>query len=242
MSSLAALQRGFIDALFDAGDAADPGMRVYRRTVAANLHDALAATNPVVRRLVGDAFFREAARSHARAHPSRSGDLNAYGEHFARFLEDYSHAQVLPYLADLARLEWACHECFLAADGGSLDFEALQRVDPERQGDIRFTLHPAVRLVRSPHPIAAIWQANQPGGDGSAGGDGPDHILVTRAAGEVRVAGLDAREWNFLAALARGATLEEASHGYDDAAAAGLATTLRRHVQDGVIAGFALIP
>jgi hypothetical protein len=240
MSALAALQRGFMDALFDAGDTADAGMRVYRRTVAANLHDALAATYPVVRRLVGDAFFREAARCHSREHPSRSGDLHAYGEHFARFLADYSHAQALPYLADVARLEWACHECFLAAEGESLDFAALRRVDSERQGDIRFALHPAVRLVRSAHPIAVIWQANQPGGDGSAGGDGPDHVLVARAAGEVRVAGLEAREWDFLAALARGATFEEASSGYDEAA--GLDAVLQRHVQDGVIAGFALTP
>jgi len=239
MSSLAELQRGFMASLFDEG-AADAGMEIYRRTVAANLHDALAATYPVVRRLVGEAFFREAARCHSREHPSTSADLHEYSEHFAPFLGAYCHARALPYLADVARLEWACHECSRAAESASLDFEALRRASPRQHGDIRFALHPAVRLVRSPHPIAAIWEANQPGADGCASGEGPDHVVVTREAGEVRVGRLDPREWNFLAAIASGATLETASLAYDDAGAAALPLALQRHVQAGVIAGFAL--
>ena len=70
MSELAALQRGFAAALHDgAFDAAARRIRaagvlpaerlaLYRRNMRATQHDALAATYPVVRRLVGDAFFR----------------------------------------------------------------------------------------------------------------------------------------------------------------------------------------
>lgn len=242
MSTLAELQRDFMAALFSDVPARDPGIAIYRRNVLANQHDALATTYPVVRRLVGEAFFRETARRYSRAHPSVSGDLHAYGGHIARFLETYSHARSLPYLPDVARLEWALHECFHAIDGATLDFEALAHVDPERHGDIRFTLHPAVRLVRSAHPVAAIWEANQPGGDGSPLGDGPEQVAVSRVEGEVRVTALAAREWDLLHALALGAALGDASAGFDAADGAELTAALSRLAGAGVIAGFVLRP
>ena len=242
MSALAELQREFMAALFDDGPARDPGIAIYRRNVLATQHDALAATYPVVRRLVGDAFFREVARRYSRAHPSASGDLHAYGGDLARFLETYPHAQTLPCLPDIARLEWACHECFHAADGGTLDFEALARVDPSRHGEIRFLLHPALRLVRSAHPVVAIWEANQPGRDGSPEREGCEQVAVSRVEGEVRVTALAAREWDFLHALALGAALEEASAGFDAAEGAALSASLSRFAADRVIAGFALRP
>jgi len=240
MSSLATLQREFMAALFDDSEVRSPGIAVYRRNVQSNLHDALAATYPVVRRLVGEGFFREAARRYSRESPSRSGDLNEYGAQFAAFLASYPHASALPYLADVARLEWACHECLHAADTGLLDFAALGRVDARRHGEIRFQLHPAVRLVRSPHPIGAIRAANLSGGDASVSEAGPDHLVVARSDGEVRVARVDAREWDFLAALARGAAFEEASAAYGAEDGAALTGALARAVESGVITAFAL--
>ena len=53
------------------------------------------------------AFFGEAARQYIVGHPSLSGDLNDYGGEFAQFLAAYPHAADLPYLPDVARLEWA---------------------------------------------------------------------------------------------------------------------------------------
>lgn len=240
MSSLADLQRGFMDALFDIAQPSGPGIAIYRRNVQANLHGALAAAYPVVRRLVGEGFFGEAARRHSLEHPSRSGDLHEYGVEFARFLEAYPYARALPYLADVARLEWACHECLHAAEGPAFDFAALERVDPEHRGDIRFLLHPAVRLVRSPHPVAAIRKANLPGGDGEVREEGPDHLVIARIDGEAHVESVAAREWDFLAAVARGATLEDASAAYDAAQGTALTLVLTRAVQAGVIAAFAL--
>ena len=240
MSSLAALQRSFMDALFDDTAAASAGIAIYRRNVQANLHGALAATYPVVRRLVGEAFFREAARRYSRENASRSGDLHLYGDGFAAFLASYPHARTLPCLADVARLEWACHECLHAADAPAFDFAALERVDAQRRGDIRFLLHPAVRLVRSPHPLAAIREANLHDGDGEVTQEGPDHLVVARADGEARVERVAAREWDFLAALARGAAFAEASAAYDAAQGEALTLALTRAVQGGVIAAFAL--
>jgi Putative DNA-binding domain len=239
--TLANLQREFFAALFGTEALADPRAAIYRRNMLANLHNALAATYPVVRRLVGEAFFREAAAQYARLHPSRSADLNGYGESFAAFLEDYEFARGLPYLPDTARLEWACHECFHGPDGTALDFAALARVDPERQGEIRFSLHPAARLVSSPHPVLALWEANQPDGDGTPLRDGgPDHVLVRREGLGVRVRLIEEHELHFLERLRDGATLEEAIDAAPQPVREALGEALARFGAEAVIADFAL--
>src|SRR5438552_287340 len=141
MRSLASIQREFMAAVFGEGPVA-PRIDVYRRNAMANLHGALAATYPVVERLVGVAFFREAARQFALATSSMSGDLHDYGGSFGEFLRDYPHATALSYLPDVARLEWACHECYHAADGPAFDFATLAEVLPERYDELRFRLGP----------------------------------------------------------------------------------------------------
>jgi hypothetical protein len=242
VSTLAHLQHAFLETVTGNAAPAAPGLEVYRRTVLANLCGALAATYPVVQRLVGESFFREAAERFARAHPSRSGDLNAYGRELAQFLAGYEHAAQVPCLPDVARLEWACHESFDAADAAPLDFAALARVPASGHGRIVFALHPAVRLVASPHPLAAIWEANQPGRDGTPRRlEGEDHVLVHRDRFTVRVTSIETCEWDFLAALARGESLQGAGDAIDATRRERvLGASLARFVGDGVIAGFAL--
>ena len=239
MSHLAHLQRAFLEELFGERPAGDARIEIYRRNVLANLHTALAAAYPVVLRLVGEAFFREAAERYARAVPSTRGDLNEYGAHFAGFLARYPHAAALDYLPDVARLEWAVHESHNAAECAPMDVAALARIAPESQGAIRFRLHPAVRLVASPHPILAIWEANQPGRDGTPERNtGADRVLVRRVASTTAAVALGPDDWTFLAALERGASLDEACAALGESAARFLAPALLRHAADGVLSGF----
>ena len=238
MRALARIQRDFLGALFDER-AASGRFEAYRRTALANLHGALAAAYPVVLRLVGDAFFREAAERFARTRGSTSGDLNEYGGPFPEFLATYPDASSLEYLADVARLEWALHESRRAADLPLLDLGALARVAPELQGAIRFILHPAVRLIASHHPILTIWEANQPQRDGAPAGDGgAARILVRRIDGVASPIAIGGHDWTFLAALERGATLDEACAALGGAATGFLAAALQRYTRERVLGEF----
>jgi hypothetical protein len=241
MSALARLQQDFLGDIFGDGAPARPGLEIYRRNVFSNLHGALASTYPAVRRLVGGAFFREAAERFARAHASASGDLHLFGAEFAAFLADYPFARELPWLADVARLEWACHESFHAAEAPAFDAAALAAVPAERHGEIRFRIHPAVRLVASAHPVLSIWEANQPERDGTPDVlAGTEQGIVRREDSVVRVERLSPAEWRFVAALARGATLEAAlDAAQPDSDADFLQPFLIRLSADGVLAGFA---
>jgi len=236
MSALAAAQGRLMEALYAEGECT-PGVAIYRRNLFANLGNALAATYPVVQRLVGEAFCREAARQYVLAQPSTSGDLNDYGASFAAFLGAYRHAASLSYLPDVARLEWACHESYGAADAPALDLASLAGVGPDDQARIRFRLHPSVRLLRSGHPVAAIWHANQPAADGTPRRvEGEDHVIVHRREGVVAVDAVEPSLWRLASSFARGETLEMAG----EAAGESLGPDLARLAADGLIAGFSL--
>jgi hypothetical protein len=240
--SLRTLQERFLDAvLADApleGVAPADALDVYRRNARVNHQAALAAAYPVVRRLVGDAFFAEAARRYVRASPASSGDLHGYGASLPSFLEAYGPAQGLAYLPDVARLEWAVHESFHAADAPGFDFEALGRLAPDAHGALRFRLDPDVRLVASRYPVLAIWEANQPPRDGSPDrAEGADCVLVRREGFEAIPRAIDATAWRFLDALRRGSPLEEASDALG-AAARSLPALLAHWISVGVIGGF----
>ena len=255
MQSLHELQRAFCAAtLFGnaaalasldiVGGALRPAERIaiYRNNVLGNYRKALAATYPVVRRLVGGPFFDAAVEHFVRGHPSTRGDVNRYGAEFAMFLASYTPARDLVYLPDVARLEWAIDQASIAADAPPLDIGALGRVPPAAQGSLRFALHPSARLIVSPYPVLHIWQVNQPeyvGSDRVDLGEGGDKLLVRRGRDGVSIERIGEGERALLAALAADATLAEATCVANDAAPQfDLAAALRRHVAGQTLVAF----
>ena len=140
-------------------------LAIYRNNVFSNLRSALRDSYPVILRLLGEPFFNHAADEYVRSHPSASGDLHDFGDDFGTFLAAFEPCAELPYLPDVARLEWAWDQAFHAADHAPLALEhALQRMDavpPEHYADLHFSLHPSCTLVVSDYPILRIWQVNQ---------------------------------------------------------------------------------
>jgi hypothetical protein len=222
---LSTLQREFVAAVF-APDARPPiailddapgreaRFAVYRNNALANLAAALLDVHPVVARLVGQEFFDHVAHQYAVAYPSVSGDIHDYGGHFAEYLEAHPAAAGLPWLADVARLEWAWHEAFHAASPQPFDWSHLAAVESARQGELWFLPHPSLRLVRSPYPILHIWEANQPECDGEETVDlneGGDRLVVLREADHaIAVERVDAATYAVLEACRLGRPIADA--------------------------------
>lgn len=188
-------------------------LALYRGNVAANARKALAAAYPIIGKLVGEAFFDGLAREFARHAPSKAGDLNVFGEGFAGFLATFPPARELPYLPDVARLEWAIHRAYYAADAEPLDPARLAQVPPEAQGSLRLRLHPACALLASPWPLARIWEVHRDDheGDVAVAFEPKTHYcLVHRPAWRVMVGSLEAGPHLFLESVLAGHGLEEA--------------------------------
>src|ERR1700758_855558 len=195
------------------GDGLDPAARVglYRHHAFATLGDALQGTFPVVCRLVDKRFFAYAAHEYLREHPPHSRCLVEYGADFADFLARFAPCQKLPYLADVARFEWALHIAATVRKATSLQAETLAEVPAAKAAYVGFRLQPSLSYFVSPWPIDAIWQANQedevPPIDLASGGT----TLEIRRAGEVVAwQRLDPGSFEFRTALADGLVLAAA--------------------------------
>ena len=149
------------DGLTDgAGRPAGRRFSVYRNDVAGSLTEALRQGFPVLRQLLGQAFFDAMAGAFLRAHPPGSRLMMRYGDRMAAFLAAFPPVAHLPYLPDVARLEQALRESYHAADADPVPAEMLGAMSPDRFLAARLTLAPSVRLIRSVWPIHAIWRAN----------------------------------------------------------------------------------
>lgn len=227
MLKLAELQDRFAAALDDEtvggtdawvvedGIAAERRISVYRNNSRIAQDQALAGIYPAVRALVGEAFFEQMADRYRMQYPSSSGDLRAHGGALADFLTDFQPAARLPYLSDVARLEWAWHECFHAAAEQSLDASGLAALAARPEAGMRLALVPASRLLASPYPVADIWAfALDP--ERQRQGLNLDvldeaYLLIARPGPHVDVMEITAAQFCWLRCIVRGATPDSAS-------------------------------
>lgn len=219
-------------------------LEAYRRNVFANLCSALALTYPVTQRIVGDAFFREMARAYVRTEPSRSGDLNDYGANFSSFIASYPHATNLPYLADVARLEWQRQILELAADANTaildVPFAALATTPADCYDALFFELDPALRRLNSAWPLTDIWGVNQLdfSGDMQVDFSRSCQLLLWRSPSRVELAALDSAEASFLDALIAGHALAPAATcALEIDTSFDLGACLQRWIAAGVLRG-----
>jgi hypothetical protein len=225
------------------GLTAQARLGIYRHHVFTTLTATLQATFPVVCQLVDERFFAYAADQYIREDPPASPCLFEYGSTFPAFLAGFPACEGLPYLADVARLEWAMNRALHAPDGVPLEPAALRARVSEVHGEEVFSLDPSLSLVASPWPIDTIWRANQPEADAEATVDlsgGGVRLEVRRVGDDVVFRGLDPGVFAFRHALAEGHRLAEA---VGRALAADEAFDLPRGLaaiyQDGLLAGIA---
>ena len=216
---------------------------VYRNNAAVTLIEALRGRYPVVERLVGKEFFKAMAHCFITGHPPRSPALFEFGGGFPDFLAAFEPAKTLPYLPDVAQLEWLRHTAYHAADVEPLQAVALGRVSPEQAGGIVLRLHPSAGLLNSDYPVVSIWETNV--ADEVVRGIGPDMAsegaLILRPRLDVKVMRLGPGGGNFLSEIGRGASLGSAAQCATEAALEfSLAEALGALLAAGAFAGFSL--
>lgn len=187
----------------------DPQRRfaVYRNNVRVSLVDVLADTYPVTQALVGDAFFRAMAGVFVQQALPTHPILAEYGGDFAAFVSGFPPAAVLPYLADVARLEWCRLQALHAADVAVPNPAELTPWldDPEKLAGARLQLHPGVQVLRSDYAMVSLWAAHQEEDPATALGHVdplcPEAALILRCALTAEVWPLDLASALFVGAL-----------------------------------------
>ena len=169
MTSLAQLQRDLQHHVLDGdatiadavnGTAAVPAatrLAVYSNAYRIRLADALGDTMPHLRQLLGEDEFGVVAARYIDEHPSQFASIRWFGDRLAHELEG-SHPEQ-PWIAELARWEWALAASFDARDAPIVGIEALAAVAPDDWGDLRLEFHPSVQQLELSSNAQALFKA-----------------------------------------------------------------------------------
>jgi hypothetical protein len=216
-------------------------LQVYRNNFLISLREALAAVYPVIHKLVGDEFFQHLAREYIQLYPSRTGNLHDVGDEFADFLKSFPGVETLPYLADVARLEWAYHRVFHTSEQQVLNIGELASLDEAQTAGLVFQVSRGCVFFASDYPVLRIWQANQDGNEEMIVSidEGGDRFVVVRHGTEIEFHPLQVGVFALLESLAQNRSFAKAcERALNVDANCDIAAALRFLVQQKIVVGF----
>lgn len=132
-------------------------LAVYAEGYQLRLTEALAHNFPRLQQLLGEERFGAIARRYLAEHPSSSVSVRWFGNRLAAHLEA-QHAD-RPWLAELARWEWAIAAAFDAADAAPVSEAALGEVEPAAWPTLRFEFHASVQHLQLGSNAPALFKA-----------------------------------------------------------------------------------
>jgi hypothetical protein len=217
----------------EAGIAAARRLAVYRNHHRTSLAGALAANFPTVAALLGPTVFDGVATDFVAAAPPTAPCVSTYGAGFAAFLEAEPRLEAVPYVGDVARLDWAVNQAERAEDVAVFGPADLERWVQRGLAGLRLSGHPSLSLLRSPYPLTKIAALVRAGGQSVSLDEGGVRLMIWRRGDAVDCAELDAATHAFLAALSMGGPLAAATRDVPPERLAGL---LAEHVLSGAFA------
>jgi hypothetical protein len=215
----------------------DPAARVgvYAEAYLWRLREVLAEDFPRLAAILGPERFTELVRDYLAQHPSTHPSVRHLGRDLARHLA--CERDLPPYLADLARLEWARTEVFDAPDSDVLTVGDVRAIPPADWPGLRFAPIPALVVLRTAWPVHQLWGE----ADASRLSPSPTVIRIWRDPTDaVFHAGIDAAVAPALERLLEGepfaAVCAALAHHAPLEAARQATELLARCLEDGVIA------
>lgn len=257
MSRLAELQQTFQQCLLSppteltqpwvrADGRAGPARQLaaYIYAYPARLKGVLANDYPALLMAIGEDAFDQLAQVYLDAHPSHYFSLRDFGGRLSGFIAGQTAYREMPWLAELARFEWALGQAFDAADPAVASTDDMAAIAPMNWPDLRFDIHPSVQRLNF------IW--NTPGMWAALTADEP--TPVTASAGEAvpwlvwreqlttRFRSLEPDEGAALDSLCAGVSFAEVCEQLtafvdDDAVPLRAATLLKGWIGQGLISG-----
>lgn len=182
MNALALQQQALLDALFARPGStgataalqqlhgllkppAARGLMAYQANGHALAERSLLAACPVIAQLIGAENFNSLARDLWHSHPPVRGDLARWGDALPAFLATNQQLVDVPYLADVARVEWALHRAAGAPDADT-DLPSFARLSTEDPQTLTLALAPGTAVIHSAWPVVSLITSHTEGHPG----------------------------------------------------------------------------
>ncbi len=135
-------------------------LRPYQGHVRVLAADVLSQAYPTLKALLGDEPWPHVAQAYWQQQAPTQGQLHLWGQSFAAWVANRSEWADWPFLADMAKLDWAIHESLLAE---SVEFNAatLGLLGQSQAEFLRLKLKPSLRVINSPWPVLSLYLAHQ---------------------------------------------------------------------------------
>ena len=232
------LQSDFIEAIFGGdkspavshviGDdtlSAEQRFGIYKGSVHGILTQALGTMFPVCKTLVGDKFFDNMCDLFINEYPPKTTYFAEYGSDLPAFLSSFEHVKDIPYIVDIARLEWARQIVWHASTVEVADFSALATLNEEQQSNVVFQLAKNMHLIESDFRIDELWFAHQPESDikfEDININQAVRLIVRKDQGSLKISIMSENEsdrdfWDFLHSISLGYNLERLAEQYGEA-------------------------
>jgi hypothetical protein len=132
--------------------------QIYRSGYFIRIQSVLMEEYRALTRILGEEASAALFARYLRACPPRTHDLGDAGDRLADFLVGDALTEQLSFLPDLARLERAVADCFIAEDCEVLQRTTLCSRTPAALAEMALCLLPGTRLLRSAWPLLDLWR------------------------------------------------------------------------------------
>lgn len=217
------------------------GLTVYQNNYRAQLVGCLQASFPLLHTRLGDELFLKAAITHIDCHPPHAWTLDAYGIDFGDTLKSLFPRN--PDVHELAWIEWALSESFVALDAPQVPSETWQEIDWD---NACLSLSPSLRQCAVSTNANDIWSALE---NGAAAPESemletPGGLIVWRSGFTCRIKAIDRVEHAALLSLRDDASFSAlcdamVEHLGEDAGVAKAGAFLADWIAGGIVVGVA---
>lgn len=132
-------------------------LSIYSEAYRLRLTDALASTLPRLQQFLGKEPFAALAREYIDLSPSSYPSIRWFGDQLPLLLTRSFPEQ--PWLAELARWEWAIAAAFDGPDAEPVGVDALAAVAPEHWPTLSFQFHPTVQCLQMSTNAPVLFKA-----------------------------------------------------------------------------------
>lgn len=186
----------------------DQLMELYRNNFYISCKEYLAKCFHSVELLVGEAFFSQLAKAFIIQQPLTSARIELLGGHFGGFIKACQQTQTIPYLAQIADLDWAFDRAKSVLQIAEFPYQKLQQLPAEHHLKLKFQLVPETLLISASCPVLKIWLGINSGHlDDIDMQRGEYVILHSNKAQGAKYYTLSEQQYRFLTAVANGENL-----------------------------------
>jgi hypothetical protein len=137
-------------------DGAQAALGVYHNNYIENGIRALSISFATVAGLLDDSDFRRLAHDYLLAYPKQCYDWADYGESFAEFMYDIDALAAMPFLPEVAELDWRLMHIERAQDQ-SFDAASFARLQSEDSANLSFVPSATLQIMPAVFPLSELY-------------------------------------------------------------------------------------